>query len=83
MPNENGRTMAQVWERLKLLMKSDLLWWLLAASGFVLRLWQYFENLSLGNDEAALARNIVERTFSGLKSAVGLQPGCAYLFSVH
>ena len=35
--------MAQVWERLKLLMKSDLLWWLLAASGFVLRLWQYSE----------------------------------------
>jgi Dolichyl-phosphate-mannose-protein mannosyltransferase len=80
MPNEDGRTIARVWESLNSLIKSDLLWWLLATSGFVLRLQQYFENLSLGNDEAALARNIVERTFSGLNRPLDYNQGAPIFF---
>ena len=35
---------------------------LLAIAGVILRLWQYFSNSSLWLDEAALARNIVDRS---------------------
>jgi hypothetical protein len=38
----------------------------LIAAGVILRLWQYLANSSLWIDEAALARNIIERPFSEL-----------------
>ena len=41
---------------------------LLALAGIVLRLWQYFANSSLWVDEAALARNIVDRSPAGFFS---------------
>ncbi len=52
--------------RLKSLCTPDFLWGLAIAVGIFLRLRQYFVNRSLWVDEAMLAFNIVNRTFSGL-----------------
>src|SRR5437660_4867339 len=40
----------------------------IVAAGIALRLWQYLANASLWVDEAALARNIVDRSVLGLFS---------------
>ena len=66
--------------RLAPLLKSDLLWILLMGAGLVLRLRQYAEHLSIGNDEAALGRNIVERSFSGLTRPLSFGQGAPLLF---
>lgn len=58
--------MMQVWNRLKLLVKSEYIEWLFVVVGIILRLRQYLANKSLWSDEASLAVNIANRTFGGL-----------------
>jgi hypothetical protein len=58
-PREAARSWADapIWQTLT----GAMLW-----VGVALRLWQYFSNPSFGTDEAALARNILDRSFAGL-----------------
>jgi len=58
--------MQQTWDRLKSRMPSDIIWWLVVALGIVLRVRQYLLNRSLWEDEASLAMNLVNRSFSEL-----------------
>jgi hypothetical protein len=73
-------TMNRIGDRLRSLSKPEYIWLLIAAIGAVLRLREYAERLSFGNDEAALARNIVERTFSGLTQPLDYHQGAPILF---
>ncbi len=67
-------------DRMKLFIKPNLMWAVIAAGGVVLRLRQFAEHLSFGNDEAAVARNIVDRTFSGLTQPLDYNQGAPILF---
>jgi hypothetical protein len=54
--------------------------WLLIALGAALRLRQYLEFLSMGNDEAALSRNIAARGLLGLTQPLDYRQGAPVLF---
>ncbi|MFH1186333.1 MAG: glycosyltransferase family 39 protein [Chloroflexota bacterium] len=54
--------------------------WLIITGGIILRLRQYAEYLSMGNDEAALARNIGARSFVGLTQPLDYRQGAPILF---
>ena len=72
----NGVLVRATWNRLKSIStKTDLLWWLVVAIGLVLRLQQYVANRSLSNDEAALALNLVNRTFGELTQPLDYEQG--------
>ncbi len=66
--------------RLAALANHDVLWWGLIAAGAALRVRQYAALLSFGNDEAALARNIAERSFAGLTQPLDYRQGAPILF---
>jgi hypothetical protein len=80
MLREAGRRVEALEERLAALLGNELLWWALIGGGIVLRVRQYAAHLSLGNDEAALARNIVERSFVGLTQPLDYRQGAPVLF---
>ncbi|HEY9153183.1 MAG TPA: glycosyltransferase family 39 protein, partial [Anaerolineales bacterium] len=67
--------MTTIWKRLKLWIKPDYIGWLLVVLGVVLRLRQYLADRSLWHDEANLAINLVNRTFSGLTLPLDYQQG--------
>ncbi len=75
-----GKRIGALSERLALLANRDWPWWALVAAGTALRLRQYAAFLSFGNDEAALARNIVERSFAGLTQPLDYRQGAPILF---
>lgn len=58
--------MKKVSNQLKSFHTSDFLWGMIVVVGVILRLRQYFVNRSLWVDEASLALNIINRTFSAL-----------------
>ena len=53
----------------------DIVWWLVAAWGIILRLRQYIADRSLWLDEANLALNIVGRSFTGLTQPLDFEQG--------
>lgn len=53
---------------------------IIVSVGIVLRLRQYFANLSLWRDEASLALNIIERSFGGLTQPLDDNQGAPILF---
>lgn len=57
------------------LSKPDYLWWAIVIPGTILRLRQYFSNRSLWADEASLAYNLANRTFSGLTQSLDFEQG--------
>ena len=63
--------MQKAWIRLK----PDLVWWFVIALGIILRLRQYLVNRSFWADEASLAFNLVNRTFSGLTQPLDYHQG--------
>ncbi len=67
-------------ERLQSLLDSNLIWAAVIGGGVLLRLRQFQANLSFGNDEAALALNIVERSFAGLMQPLSYRQGAPILF---
>ncbi len=71
---------ARLGERVRLLLETDLVWLFVIGGGVVLRLRQFTARLSFGNDEAALARNIVERSFAGLTQPLDYRQGAPVLF---
>ncbi len=76
-----GKALKVGWgERLHSLLESNLLWAFSIGGAVLLRLRQLQADLSFGNDEAALARNIVERSFSGLTQPLGYRQGAPILF---
>ena len=77
---ENGITAGRVGIRLKALAKPELIGWLLVVGAVTLRLREYAAYLSLGNDEAALARNIADRSFSGLTQPLDFHQAAPILF---
>jgi len=72
--------MKTVWNRLKLSVKPDYIGWLFIALGTVLRLRQYLADRSLWYDEANLALNLVNRTFSGLTRPLDYEQGAPIVF---
>ena len=72
--------MKAVWNRLKLSVKPDYIGWLFIALGTVLRLRQYLADRSLWYDEANLALNLVNRTFSGLTRPLAYEQGAPIVF---
>ena len=58
--------MQQTWDRLKSRIPPNIIWWLVVALGIALRVRQYLVNHSLWEDEASLAFNLVNRSFSQL-----------------
>ena len=67
--------MTALWKRLKLFVKPDYIGWLFIILGVVLRLRQYLADRSLWHDEANLAINLIERTFSGLTQPLDYEQG--------
>lgn len=63
--------MVLVRNRIKSIIKPELIGWGIVLLGFVLRIRQYFENRSFWGDEASLAINIVSRSFVGLTQPLG------------
>src|SRR5512142_2527553 len=82
MLRETGRKALEtrMGERLQALLDSNLIWAAVIGGGVLLRLRQFQVNLSFGNDEAALARNIVERSFAGLTQPLSYRQGAPILF---
>lgn len=80
MLNRIDRKVLDVAERLAPFLNGKLMLALLMAVGAALRLRQYMALISLGNDEAALARNIVERSFGGLTQPLSFEQGAPVLF---
>jgi Dolichyl-phosphate-mannose-protein mannosyltransferase len=74
--------MDQTLNWLKSKIKLNYIWWLIIFAGIVLRLRQYLLDFSLSTEEAALALNIVTRTFSGLTQPLNFEVGgpIAFLF---
>ncbi len=72
--------MNTIWNRLKLSVKPDYIGWLFIALGTVLRLRQYLADRSLWYDEANLALNLVNRTFSGLTQPLDYEQGAPIVF---
>ena len=70
----------QIWHWLKAKIQLEFIWWALAAVGIVLRLRQYFLDLSISTDESALAVNVVTRNFSGLTQPLGFNQGAPIVF---
>ena len=64
-----------LWDRLKDLLKPDIIGWLLVALGIILRLRQYIANRSFWADEASLALNLINRTFAGLTKPLDFEQG--------
>lgn len=67
--------MKKVFSKFKKLQSWDLLWISIIVLGVLLRLRQYFTNRSLWVDEASLALNIVNRTFSELTQPLDYEQG--------
>ncbi len=68
--------MRMTWSRIKgWAVMPELAGYLLTALGLVLRLRQYIANRSLWADEAALAMNLVNRTFQGLTQTLDYNQG--------
>jgi hypothetical protein len=65
--------MSRFWDRLKASSKLDWLWWGIVLLGIILRLRQYLSNRSFWADEASLAVNIANRSFSGLLGLLDYQ----------
>lgn len=63
--------MAVTWNRIKSILKPELIGWLIIALGLILRVRQYLSFRSLSGDEASLAVNIVSRSFQGLTEPLG------------
>jgi len=63
--------MAVTWNRIKSIVKPELVGWLIITLGFILRMRQYLSYRSLSGDEASLAVNIVSRSFEGLTEPLG------------
>ena len=61
--------------RVNLKLSSGFIWWAVIILGVVLRLRQYFADRSLWSDEAALALNIVGRSFTGLIQPLDFEQG--------
>lgn len=55
--------------------KPDYFWWGIIILGAILRLRQYVSNRSLWADEASLAFNLANRTFSGLTQPLDFEQG--------
>lgn len=68
MTSEN---MLLTWNRLKSIIKPGFIGWCIVALGLILRVRQYLANRSFWADEAALALNIVDRSFIGLTQPLG------------
>jgi len=62
------------------LAKSDYIWWLFIVVGVVLRLKLYIANRSFWADEASLALNLVNRTFTGLTQPLDYEQASPILF---
>ena len=67
--------MQTISSRIKAIVKSDSIGWLLVLLGIALRLRQYIANRSFWHDEANLALNLVDRTFSGLTQPLDYDQG--------
>ena len=80
MLRDTARQVSGLEGRLIALADRELVWWAVLAGAVVLRLRQYAAYLSFGNDEAALARNIVERSFGGLMQPLDYRQGAPVLF---
>ena len=63
--------MAVTWNRIKSIVKPELVGWLIITLGSILRMRQYLSYRSLSGDEASLAVNIVSRSFEGLTEPLG------------
>ena len=74
--------MDQTLNWLKSKIKLDYIWWLIIFVGIIIRLRQYLLDFSLSTEEAALALNVVTRTFSGLTQPLNFDLGApiAFLF---
>lgn len=70
----------QLWNRLKFSTKSYLAGWIFVIAGIVFRLRQYLIGRSLWADEASLALNLVERSFSGLTKPLDYGQGAPLFF---
>lgn len=58
--------MILVWNRIKSIIKPEVIGWGIITLGFISRVRQYLADLSLSGDEASLAVNVVSRSFIGL-----------------
>ena len=67
--------MCSLRHRLKSILMSNFLWWILVVLGIVLRMQQYIANRSLWHDEANLALNLVNRSFGGLTQPLDFDQG--------
>lgn len=65
--------MFRSWSRLERLKKQNFLWWGIVVLGIVLRLRQYLVNRSFWADEASLAVNLANRSFSELLQILDYQ----------
>ncbi|HET9906311.1 MAG TPA: glycosyltransferase family 39 protein, partial [Anaerolineales bacterium] len=64
-------TLQKAWSRIK----PDFLWWFVIGLGILLRVRQYLVNRSFWADEASLAFNLANRTFSGLAQPLDYHQG--------
>ena len=67
--------MQKVWNWIHSWKSPNLLWVLIIALGIILRVRQYFSGRSFWSDEASLAYNLVNRTFSGLTQPLDYEQG--------
>lgn len=58
--------MTRLWDWLASFKQGKLIWWLLVAAGGIFYCRQYLADRALWRDEASLALNLVNRSFSGL-----------------
>src|SRR5262249_5309444 len=72
--------MDDAWNRLRGWFQPATLEWLFVALGIILRLRFFLDDRSLWRDEADLANNLVNRTFSGLTQPLDYNQGAPLLF---